>query len=265
MRPRFRVPGFARLDAMLVARRWIVMTAVVAAAVVVMVMLGFWQLRRLHSVREDNARVRERLAQPVAPLSSVLGPGTDASSAVYRRVRVTGRYDRVSEILLRNRSLDGESGSHFLTPLRQPDGLAIIVDRGWVPLGIGGSAEEATRPPVLVTVTVDGVLFPSERKGVFGPAIPPTGRLTTIPRIDVARIARQLEYPIEPLYLRLASQNPPQPGRLPVPPGLPDLSEGPHLSYAIQWFLFATVAVCVYAALLLKSVRARRVSTDPVS
>lgn len=237
---------------MLMTRRWVVMTAVVVAAVAVMVMLGFWQLRRLHSVRADNQRVRDRLAQPAAPLSEVLPlqPGVDPSSAVYRRVTVTGRYDRVSEILLRNRSFEGQPGSHFLTPLRQPDGIAIVVDRGWVPIGLTGAAEEATRPPVLVPVTVEGVLFPAERKGVFGTAIPATGRLTTIPRIDVRRIARQLEYPIEPLYLRLTSQNPRQPGRLPVPPGLPDLSEGPHLAYAVQWFLFATVAAATYAALV---------------
>ena len=231
------------------------MTAVVAVAVVVMVMLGFWQLRRLHSVREDNARVRERLALPATPLSQVLPirPGVDPSSAAYRRVTMTGRYDRVSEILLANRSFEGRPGSHLLTPLRQPDGVAILVDRGWVPLGISGAEEETTRPPVLVPVTVEGVLFPSERKGVFGPTIPPSGRLTTIARIDVSRIAKQLDYPIEPLYVRLTAQKPPQPGRLPVAPGLPDLSEGPHLSYAVQWFLFASVAVATYLAVLRRS------------
>lgn len=238
-------------------RRWIVLTAVVLVAIAVMVSLGFWQLRRLHSVREDNARVRARLALPAAPLSQVLAPGVDPASIVFRRVTLTGRYDRVAEILLRNRSLDGEPGSHFLTPLRQPDGLAIVVDRGWVPFDLVGPQEEATRPPVLVPVMVTGVLFPSERKGVFAPTIPPNGRLTTIPRIDVPRIARQLEYPIAPLYVRLQSQNPAQPGRLPVPPGLPDLSDGPHLSYAVQWFLFAAVAAATYVALLRKSMRAR--------
>jgi surfeit locus 1 family protein len=243
-------------------RRWIVLTAVVAVAVAVMVSLGFWQLQRRHSVREDNARVRARLALPAAPLSTVLGPGVDPASVVFRRVTISGRYDRVSEILLRNRSHNGQPGSHFLTPLRQPDGLAIVVDRGWVPLELVGAQEEATRPPVLVPVTVVGVLFPSERKGVFAPSIPPTGRLTTIPRIDVQRIARQLEYPVAPLYVRLQSQTPAQPGALPVPPGLPDLGEGPHLSYAVQWFLFATVAAATYAMLLRRERRRRKVDVS---
>jgi surfeit locus 1 family protein len=220
------------------SRRWIVLTVVVIAAVATMAALGLWQLRRLDTVRQDNALVRARLAQPVASLGSVLRVGVEPSSVVYRRVRVAGRYDRVSEILVRNRSFNGQPGSHVLTPLLdQAGGEAIIVDRGWIPLDLGGPEEEATRPPVLRPVSVVGVLFPSERKGSFGPSIPPTGRLTTLPRIDVPRIAKQLSYPVHPLYLRLQAQNPPQSGELPVPPGLPKLSDGPHLSYAVQWFV----------------------------
>jgi surfeit locus 1 family protein len=231
-------------------RRWIVLTVVVLVAVAAMVELGFWQLRRLHSVREDNSRVHARLAQPTEPLQFVLGPGVDPASAVFRRVSVTGRYDRVSEILLRNRSLNGEPGSHELTPLRMTDGRAVIVDRGWIPLDITAEMEERSRPPVLEPVTVVGVLFPSERKSVLAPSIPATGRVTTIPRVDVARIAKQLDYPVAPLYMRLESQTPAQTGELPAPPGPPDLSEGPHLSYAVQWFLFASVAFLTYVALL---------------
>jgi surfeit locus 1 family protein len=239
---------------MLFTRRWIVLTVLVLVAVVTMVALGFWQLRRLHSVREDNARVRARLAQPVEPLQFVLGPGASPSSVTYRRVSVTGRYDRVSEILLRNRSLNGEPGSHELTPLRMADGRGVVVDRGWIPVDLTAEQEEQTRP-VLEPVTVVGVLFPSERKSVFVPSIPPEGRVTTIPRVDVARIGKQLEYPVVPLYLRLERQTPPQAGELPVPPGQPDLSEGPHLSYAIQWFLFATVATGTYVALMRRERR----------
>ena len=230
---------------------------VVAAAVAAMVALGLWQLRRLHAVRVDNARVRERLAQPVAPLGTVLPPGVDPATVAYRRVEVSGSYDGVSEIVLRNRSLNGDPGSHALTPLRMADGRAVIVDRGWVPVDLTADEEEQSRPPVLRPVSIVGTLFPSERKGVLGTSIPPDGRLTSIPRVDVARIAKQVDYEVVPLYLRLASQTPPQPGRLPVPPGPPDLSEGPHLSYAVQWFIFATIAFATYVALLRRQSRGR--------
>jgi len=232
------------------------MTVVVIAAVAVMVELGFWQLRRLHSVRDDNARVGARLALPAAPLDELLAAGVDPSNATFRRVRVGGRYDRVTEVVLANRSFEGTPGTDLLTPLVTANGRALIVDRGWVPLDESGAQEEKARPPA-TPVTVTGVLFPSERKTVFAPSIPPTGRLTTIPRVDVARIEKQLPYPAYPLYLRLESQTPAQ-AELPVPPGLPDLSEGPHLSYAVQWFIFATIAAAVYVAVLRRTVRSGR-------
>lgn len=230
-------------------RRWAVLGVIVVVAVGVMIALGFWQLRRLHDVREDNARVRARLSLPAEPIERVLPPGGDAERITYRRVTIAGRYDRVSELLLRNRSYRGQPGSHVLTPLVLEDGRAVLVDRGWIPLTLSGPDEERTRPPVLQPVEVAGVLFPSERKGAFGPAIPPTGRLTAIPRIDVPRIAKQVNYPTLPLYLRLESQTPSQSSDLPVPPGLPHLGEGPHLSYAIQWFIFATIAAATYVVL----------------
>src|SRR6266542_1572491 len=141
--------------------RWIVRTVLVLAAVVVMVELGFWQLRRLHTVREDNAHVREHLREPVADIATVLAPGLATEDAVYRRVRVRGHYDRLSEILLSNRSFEGEPGSHVLTPLRFEDGRAVIVDRGWIPQNLSGPAREKARPSVSVDIDVVGVLFPS--------------------------------------------------------------------------------------------------------
>jgi surfeit locus 1 family protein len=248
-------------------RRWIVVSVLTAVAIGAMVELGFWQLRRMHSVRADNDRVRARLALPASNASSLLARGFDPSAAAYRRVTVEGRYEGVSEVLVRNRSLDGQPGSHVLTPLRMKDGRGVLIDRGWIPLDLDEEEEEAMGPPVLVDVRVTGVLFPSEKKGAFGPTIPPGGRLTAVARIDVERLAKQLEYPVVPLYLRLGSQTPPQSGELPVPPGPPDLSEGPHLSYAVQWFLFATVAAAVYAALLrreMKRPKPREGSPEPI-
>jgi surfeit locus 1 family protein len=237
----------------LFTRRWLVATIVVVAAVLTMVQLGFWQLRRLDEVRGDNARVRSRLVQQAEPVERLLLAGGDPEAATFRRSIVEGRYEPGGELILANRSYRGSAGSHVLTPLRTSDGRALIVDRGWISLK---TALQEVKPPD-VPVRVVGVLFPSERKGAFGPSIPPGGRVTQVPRVDVARITGQLIGPAYPLYLRLESQTPPQAGELPVPPGLPALDEGSHLSYAVQWFIFATIAVLTYGAL------ARRASRQP--
>ena len=248
--------GFRFVYRFLLTRRWIVASAVVLVAVVVMVMLGFWQLRRLDEVTSSNDRVRSRLAPPVLPVDHVLTSGVDPEDAVYRRVEASGRFDDGQEVVLDNRSDQGRAGKHLLTPLVIESGRALIVDRGWVPLDLSSDQATAARPPS-GTVRVVGVLFSSERKGAFGPTIPPQGRLSAFPRVDVARIAQQLPYPAFPLYLRIVSQAPPQAGELPIPPGMPVLDNGPHLSYAVQWFLFATVALTVFGALARREAKRR--------
>ncbi len=234
----------------LLTRRWIVATIVVVAAVATMLQLGFWQLRRLDEVRGDNARVRARLAQPAEPVERLLPQGGDPEAATFRRATVEGRYEPAGEVVLANRSYRGSAGIHLLTPLRTSDGRALIVDRGWVPLR---TPLQEVRPPD-EPVRVVGVLFPSERKGAFGASIPPRGRVTQVPRVDVARIAGQLVGPTYALYLRLQSQTP-QAGGLPVPPGVPSLDEGSHFSYAVQWFIFATIAALTYGALARRASR----------
>ena len=243
----------------LLTRRWIVASAVVLVAVVAMVMLGLWQLRRHDEVTSSNDRVRSRLALPVVSVDEVLTPGVDPEEAVYRRVEATGRFDPSQEVVLDNRSNQGRAGKHLLTPLVTESDRALIVDRGWIPLDLP-SDTTSVRPPT-GAVRVVGVLFSSERKGTFGPTIPSDGRVSAVPRADVARLAQQLPYPAYPLYLRIVSQSPTRTGELPIPPGLPVLDDGPHLSYAVQWFLFATVALAVFAALARRESRrkARRV------
>lgn len=235
----------------LLTRRWIVAGLVVLAAVVTMVALGLWQLRRHDEVGSRNDLVRKRQSADVVPVEEVFGG--DPQAATYRRVTFEGIYDVAAEVAIDNRSAEGRPGRHLLTPLRPARGPALIVDRGWIPLDSDASA--AAPPDGHVTVV--GVLFPSERKGALEPAIAPTGTLDRFPRIDVARIGRQLAYPSYPLYLRLQSQAPAQESSLPQRPGSPTLSAGPHLSYAVQWFLFAAVAVAVFAALARRESKRR--------
>jgi cytochrome oxidase assembly protein ShyY1 len=102
-------------------------------------------------------------------------------------------------------------------------------------------------------VTVEGFLAPDEGDGSVAPDAEGIVRA-----LDVRGIASSLPYDVFPLPLQLADQTPVQPGSLPIPVPLPALSEGPHLSYAIQWFSFAVVAL-VGALILLR--RDRRAAT----
>src|SRR5206468_2239768 len=80
-------------------------------------------------------------------------------------------------------------------------------------------------------------------------------KIADVTKVDIARIARQLPYPLLPVYLLLQRQSPAQTGQLPQRATLAPLSEGPHFSYMIQWFLFASIGIVGYPIVLRRELR----------
>jgi surfeit locus 1 family protein len=214
--------------------------AIAAVVAVVCVRLGFWQLDRLEQRRAFNAQVTSGLAQPPVPVSPLLG-GEDLA---YRRATAVGRYDAAHEVILYGRPLEGRPGNHVLTPLVLDDGRALLVDRGWIPTDAGGPPVTGEEEAVADRVEVTGVLLASSGDG----RVESTEPITTVREVDVARLDAQTPAVLVPgVYLLLQEQSPAQP--LPVPAPLPELTEGPHMGYALQWFGFAAIAVVGYVVL----------------
>jgi surfeit locus 1 family protein len=215
---------------------------------------GVWQLHRLSERRQHNAFVTSRRTQPVASLDRFLD---DPASAEHRRLRAKGRYDTGRELILRGRPNNERPGNHVLTPLVMKGGRTVIVDRGWVPPQLESPRAAEALPPT-AHVEVTGIALPSEGSGPFASGRGPIAG-HEVSRIDVARIGRALPYRTFPIYLVLVKQRPPQRGDLPEPISLPKLEEGPHLVYAIQWFLFMPIALVGYGAILRREAQKRAV------
>lgn len=245
-RPRragFNVPVYR----FLAAPRWIAATLVVVAVVAGCTWAGFWQLRRLDEREAFNDLVSGRLAAEPAPVGELLdGP---PAAAAYRRVWARGTFLPGEEVLVRSRVHDGSAGFDVLTPFLLDDGTLLVVDRGWVPLSMD-TPPVAAAPPA-GPVRIDGILRESEtRRGAGGGE--PTGTPAVVDRIDLDVLAGRLSGPVAPVWLQLAGSG----DDLPVPLPEPDTAdEGPHLSYAVQWFSFATVGIVGYAALVRRSAR----------
>jgi surfeit locus 1 family protein len=233
--------------------------AVIGLAVLVpaFVGLGFWQLDRLDDRRGFNRRLLSRGAHPIAPVVRV----AFEPDAAYRRVSAAGTYDTANEIVVGPRSYRGLSGYHVITPLRLDDGRAVVVDRGWVPLQLRDPPIEEGLPPS-GSVAIEGVLVPSEERKRFGPQ-EEQGRRESLFRVDIPRLQDQLPYEVLPLYLLLERQSPAQPSEHPRPVDLPSLDEGPHLAYAIQWFLFAIGVVVGAVVIATRRPRSRQSVVDP--
>lgn len=284
---------------------WIASHLFVAAMVVLMVNLGFWQLRRHDERRADNAETAAALARDPVDIASLLRDSDLPTD--YTAVTATGRYIEGAEVLIANRSFEGQAGSWLATPLRldpapangsvspangaasssggsvsladgagssasgsvTPAGVAspgvVMVVRGWVPRLHTAGVDQRPAGPPSGRVVVGGLAFASVAGGRIGVTGP--GETPEISRPDLDRYREVTGLDPAPIWIRLRSQDPPL-GELPIPVPAPVLSSGPHLSYAFQWFFFSVGAAAVYGLILRRFHRerpSRPGQADPVS
>ena len=235
----------------LLSPRWLLSHLFVVLLVVTMVNLGFWQLRRLDEKRDRNALIESRMDQPVVPVDELMTPGDDeaVAAARFREVTATGTYDDTATVVVRNRSQDGVAGAWLVTPLDVGDGTQVGVLRGFVSLDADGDAVAAPAPTGEITVeglVVDPGSFDGTAPSDLEPLLSQDG---TLPGLVLAESSD----PPEPAGSSSDEATPDS--ILAVPP--PELSEGPHLGYAAQWFIFSAIAVIGYP-LVLRRVIARR-------
>jgi cytochrome oxidase assembly protein ShyY1 len=247
----------------LTTRRWLVRILAGLALAAACVWLGMWQLDRNEQRQARNAVIEANLDRPAVAIDDVLAPDTPlAAGDEWTGVRVSGRYDVENQLVLRMRPRAGQPGVHVLTPLLTGGGAAVLVDRGFV--AAAGAEVPDLPPPPAGTVEVTGRVRPSEAgRGPGGD--PGSG---SIRYVDLAAIGAQLPYPLYGGWLELAVEDPPSPAAPePVPP--PEIESGPHLSYAIQWFAFATIGVGGFVFLVRAEAKVRRedearLSAEPV-
>lgn len=205
--------------------------------------LGFWQLERARQKAELQAAFAERSRWPATPLD-----GLDAASqdSLYRRVIAAGHYDSAQQILLDNQLRDGRPGYHVLTPLRLADGGAILVNRGWTPLG----ESRQTLPDIAVTaeaLTVHGWLGQPANPGLrLGDQTDRHWPQVT-PYIDYAQLAALLGYPLRPALV-LLEPNQPHGYLRDWRPRFGGFGPERHQGYAVQWFALAATLVVLYLA-----------------
>ncbi len=241
------------LPRLLVSSRWRWATLAVILIAAGMLRLGIWQLDRLSERRAHNALLETRLAAPALELNSAT---VSEAPDEYRRVRVRGTFDTANEIVLRSRAYQGTPGVDIVTPLRiAGSDQHVLVNRGWVPL-LGYDAAVLQQFRVPDEVQIEGVIRkPSSTTSSFGPRDqqPADDPLKAWFRLDPERIAQQLPYPLLSFYVEQLPA--PEAQGLPRPHPDIELSEGSHLSYALQWFSFATIGLCGFAAFVIHSER----------
>jgi surfeit locus 1 family protein len=228
---------------MMVSRKWILTTLLVFAGTALCVRLGIWQLDRLSQRRAFNAHYLSVRAQKPLDINQSLGQ--DLAGMEYRDAIARGRYDFELQVALRNQYNGDQYGYHLLTPLVVQDGVAILVDRGWVPAGAGDTPDNWRQFDQAPDAQVAGILrlgrARAELGGVPDPTLAPgQPRLDTWNAVNIDRIQGQVPYRLLPVYLQPAPQAGDSTPPIPYQPVI-EISEGPHLGYAGQWFTFAAL------------------------
>lgn len=201
------------------------------------VFLGRWQMdRRAETLAEINRVVTNYSATPI-PFADIKDQfRTLDPEREWTQVELRGSYDLDGQRVVRNRPLNGQPGYDVVVPFRLTTGEAVVIDRGWLPIGNNtpGRPDVVPAPPT-GEVTVVARLKPSEPKLDRGAV---DGQLASI---DLQGFAEELPYSIATgAYGQLASEDPAvQP--MPTPFPKPATEEGTHLSYSLQWFAFGVL------------------------
>jgi surfeit locus 1 family protein len=233
--------------------KWLLATLLVLAGTALCIRLGIWQLDRLAQRRTFNHQVESMRAAPRLDLNQE--QPKDIAKMEWRSVTVQGKYDFANQVALRNQyNGDSEYGYHLITPLLF-NGGAVLVDRGWIPADGNSTPADWRKYDEPGDIKVTGQMRLGQTKPALGgiaDKIPPKGRkLELWNNADITHIAVQMPYPVLPIYIQPdIDENDTKPP-IPYQPEL-DLSEGPHLGYAFQWFTFATILFVGYPFYLRK-------------
>ncbi len=227
--------------------KWIAAHMLVMLLLVTFLLAGTWQFGR-HQKRLDRNDVVLDRADTVMLEAADLFESQDIFE--FRLVQLNGSWSASDSVLIRNRSHQDIAGCHLAVPLKVSSNEGVLVVAGWLsaPLCDINELEAPTGDVSLV-----GRVRLSQTRGAIGARDRADGVIKTLARTDVARIDQQVALSLAPVYVELITSNPSVAEAVAVDPPPTDL--GPHLAYAVQWFLFFAVGAVGYPLVLRRQAR----------
>lgn len=228
----------------MLSRRWLLFAVTVAVLAALAWRLGVWQFHRLDEREASNAIVERNVAAPPVPVDEVLEPGVEVSKTEeWKRVTATGEYDADNTVVVRYRTRDGEAGVDVVVPLRTRQGPVLLVDRGWIAAPNRAADVSGLPSPPAGQVTVSG--------WVRADASGDSTRVSegSVRSISSTAIGAALDLEVYGGFVDLDSEDP-APAEPLAKAELPDLDNGPHFFYGLQWWFFGLLAVFGFGYLL---------------
>jgi cytochrome oxidase assembly protein ShyY1 len=244
------------------AGRWTIYIALAVVFAIACAFLSNWQFTRNEERSHQLALVERNYdAAPVSLDELIPAGGTFDPADQWHPVKLTGQYVVDDQVLVRNRPHGGTSAFEVLVPFRSTDGRVLLIDRGWVPPGREQPEPDTVPAPPDGEVTVIARLKPGE-------PLPSSGRSAPdgqVPTIHLPLVAESVS-PATGDALELSAfgvvvEEDPAPTISPGALESPSEDPGPHLSYAIQWILFALMGF-IFIFYVIRTERRHRREDD---
>jgi len=238
--------------------KWLAGHALALVLTSLFIAAGFWQIARNRQANDKLAHEKAVLAADAPAIGTV-----DITTAAARgsRVSATGTFVTGHDSLLRNQLRGDKNGGDVLTPFRLTDGTVVLVDRGWISddtIFAGWRNRSTPSGQVLL-------------RGPLQPAAPLRANevvkteagLPSYPRADVARIGSTQGLTLAPAYITATYTRPAPVKGAPQLPQPAKVTQVNHISYAIQWFAFASIAIIGWPIVLGRALKADRRQRRP--
>ncbi|WP_308281375.1 SURF1 family protein [Pimelobacter sp. 30-1] len=221
----------------LLSRRWVLFFLAIILLGYGTWWLGEWQFGRLEDRKERNAVVVANEDRDPVPVDEVLAPGRPvAETDEWRLITATGEYDAENTVVVRYRTRKSAPGVEVVVPLVTADGTAVLVDRGWFATDNPEIGPDELPAPPEGEVTITGWV----RADGTGGSTQVSGRSTRA--IASGPIGKATGLDVFTGFVALKAEDP-EPAEALEPVELPELGEGPHFFYGLQWWFFGVLGV----------------------
>jgi len=220
-------------------KRWSGWLAIVVVFSIACALLSNWQFSRRQEALAAMAQVAKNYDATHVAIDNVATINSFKEANQWRTVKLVGHYLISNAVLVRNRPLDGQPGFLEVVPFQMADGRLIAIERGWIASDSNYNAPKSYPLPSQVDQSIIARVRPAEP--TLGRSAP-IGQLGTINIQELAKSQGIKDRIFTKLYARVASEELVMPQN-PKPLAKPEMDEGNHLSYALQWIMFALMAV----------------------
>lgn len=255
-------------------KRYLVWLLIATVFAIACWFLSQWQLSRLDEVKTANALITKNYEQPATDINDLAQPQSFDPANEYRRVELTGFYAK-DFFLIRNRPLNGQPGFEQFAAFITQQNQVVFIDRGWYPTGSNQDLPDKTQQlqPNCDPITIVGHIrtaqpdsekdYPLGQIGNASPLEAIKQKPAHFGHMHLPCMSQIAPTYFESVYLSLEAETPalttPNP---PAPNQRPELSEGNHLSYAMQWVLFALMAFIALFYMIRQELLLKKEQTD---